>query len=179
MRVSLCCQDFNKRFEEIFKSLTIVNISDKDTITYILDSELKDMSLPKGKVFILSKTPNFEDAQKYILLGAMGYGNVLMSKTHILSSYQALKDGNMWIYPDFISAFMNLAQKNQGEKKKHLEQLTQREQEVALLLVDGMLYRDIADKLNITPRTVKAHVASIYQKLEVKDRLALALLFRD
>jgi DNA-binding NarL/FixJ family response regulator len=59
-----------------------------------------------------------------------------------------------------------------------LSELTSREKEVALLLKEGKTYKNIAQKLDITPRTVKAHAGHIYTKLNVKDRLALALLLK-
>ncbi|WP_202970465.1 LuxR C-terminal-related transcriptional regulator [Sulfurospirillum diekertiae] len=42
----------------------------------------------------------------------------------------------------------------------------------------GDSHKEIAEKLNITVRTVKAHATAIYSQLNIKDRLALALLVR-
>ena len=51
-------------------------------------------------------------------------------------------------------------------------------QKLSLLLKDGSTYKEVSSKLDITSRTVKAHAQSIYTKLYVKNRLALALLLR-
>ena len=57
-----------------------------------------------------------------------------------------------------------------------LKRLTQKEQEVALLLKKGLSNKEIALHVGITERTVKAHLSSIFEKTGAKDRLALALV---
>ncbi|HEX5670794.1 MAG TPA: LuxR C-terminal-related transcriptional regulator [Sulfuricurvum sp.] len=134
------------------------------------------------RVMILSMTPTFADAQRYLQLGAVGFGNAMMHKYHLHSAYQALEEGKVWLHPDFISLMISqIRDKNHAEEKSLtlLESLSKREQEVALMLGNGATHQNIADKLDITVRTVKAHASSIYQKLDVKDRLALSLLLHS
>ena len=50
------------------------------------------------------------------------------------------------------------------------ELISKREQEVLELLSKGFLYKEIADKLNITLSTVKRHLNHIYQKLQVQNK---------
>jgi two-component system nitrate/nitrite response regulator NarL len=57
--------------------------------------------------------------------------------------------------------------------------LTQRELEVARTVVSGASNKEIARQLGITERTVKSHVGAIFEKLQVRDRLQLAMLIRD
>lgn len=54
--------------------------------------------------------------------------------------------------------------------------LTAREQEVALLLFDGLTYQSIADQLFISMPTVKTHASNIYKKCKVKNRNELTKL---
>ena len=54
--------------------------------------------------------------------------------------------------------------------------LSARELEIAMLVVDGIRYRDIAQRLSISVRTVEVHVRSVFRKLDVRDRHALMLL---
>lgn len=53
--------------------------------------------------------------------------------------------------------------------------LTVREQEVAMAVAKGASNKEIARQLDITERTVKAHVGAILDKLKVRDRLQLSL----
>ena len=53
--------------------------------------------------------------------------------------------------------------------------LSQREQEVARFAAMGDSNAEIADRLSISERTVRAHLSAIFEKLQVSDRLMLAL----
>ncbi|MCX5172183.1 helix-turn-helix domain-containing protein [Streptomyces antibioticus] len=57
-----------------------------------------------------------------------------------------------------------------------LDQLTRREREVLLLLADGLGNRQLARELGIAERTVRAHLASVIQKLGVQSPLQAALV---
>lgn len=57
--------------------------------------------------------------------------------------------------------------------------LTQRQLEVATLVSKGASNKQIAQSLNITDRTVKAHLTTIFEKLDVPDRLHLALYIKN
>lgn len=57
-----------------------------------------------------------------------------------------------------------------------LAALTQREREVALCVARGESNKEIARKLDLAERTIKAHLTGIFEKLGVRDRLRLALL---
>ncbi len=65
---------------------------------------------------------------------------------------------------------MTLSQKQTGEKEKSHFNLTAREQEILKLLVQGLLYKEIGNKLDISPNTAKKHVLNIYSKLHVNSK---------
>lgn len=166
----------------------VPSIFEADSIILILDKAISDEDpvlcekLFRHRVMILSMTPSFFAAQKFLQLGAMGYGNAMMHEYHLQSAYQALCEGKVWLHPDFIGQMISqIRDKNDAEEKSlaYMGSLSKREQEVALMLGNGATHQEIADKLDITVRTVKAHATSIYQKLDVKDRLALSLLLHS
>jgi len=131
------------------------------------------------RVMVLSLVPDFDEAQKFLALGAMGYGNAMMHESHLHSVHQALEEGKIWLYPDFITLMITQMREQNATREKSravLDILSNREREVALMLGDGATHQEISDGLDITIRTVKAHATAIYQKLDVKDRLALSLL---
>ena len=53
--------------------------------------------------------------------------------------------------------------------------LTNREQEILMLIAQGKLNKEIADELNITERTVKNHISNMFKKLDVYDRTQAAV----
>jgi len=141
------------------------------------ETEIKDLF--GRRVMVFSMTPDFSEAQHFLQRGAMGYGNAMMHESHLHSAYQALEEGKVWLHPDFITLMISQIQDRNSSKEKSLavlEVLSPREREVALMLGDGATHQEIADTLEITVRTIKAHASAIYQKLSVKDRLALSLL---
>lgn len=141
--------------------------------------ELIPLLQKKGNsVLVLHRTPNIQTAKEVLSLGAKGYGNALMREHFIVSAVETLKDGMVWLHPEFTSQLIMQAPAVKKDISEFLEQLSDREKEVTLLLKDAYTYKVIAQKLDITPRTVKAHAHSIYTKLGVKDRLALALLLK-
>jgi NarL family two-component system response regulator LiaR len=64
-----------------------------------------------------------------------------------------------------------------SNRNRHVlhEELTNREQEILLLIAQGMSNQEIADELFITLKTVKTHVSNILAKLEVEDRTQAAI----
>jgi DNA-binding NarL/FixJ family response regulator len=65
-----------------------------------------------------------------------------------------------------------------SNKTVSLDELTKRECQVAKAVADGLSNREIAARLSISERTVKARLTSVFQKLNVRDRVQLALLLR-
>ena len=142
-------------------------------------SDVQKKSLFSLHVMVLSTTPTFEQAHLVLELGAKGYGNTMMHESYLLSACHAIMEGNIWLSPEYITL---LIQKLPSMPKKEinlLSYLSPREVEVAILLSQGNAHKEIAEKLNITVRTVKAHATAIYSRLNIKDRLALALLLHN
>lgn len=153
----------------------------EDSIAFVSDTVILDGydGYSKNKLMVLSRTPDFVQSQNFLQKGAMGYGNAMMHETYLLSSFQTLVEGNVWLHPPFLTQL--ILQVREGNNRKEvsshaLDVLSVREKEVALLLGDGKSHFEISVSLDITVRTVKAHATSIYSKLGVKDRLALSLI---
>ena len=140
---------------------------------------LKQLAENNNRVLMLDRVPDFATAKQLLRWGAKGYGNALMRGHFLVAAVETLQDGMVWLYPEFTTQL--ITQMDGGSESDHelyLEKLSDREREVALLLKEGDIYKTVGEKLNITPRTVKAHAQNIYAKLHVKDRLGLALLLK-
>jgi len=129
----------------------------------------------KNQVLVLHRTPNIETAKNVLSYGAKGYGNALMKSHFLISAIETIKENLIWLYPEFITLLVKEIPTTNRDIDIKLNSLTQREREVALLLSEALTYQNIAEKLQITSRTVKAHATQIYFKLGVKDKLGLAL----
>ncbi len=142
-------------------------------------TQIQKESLAGVPFMVLSTTPTFEQARFYLTMGAKGYGNTMMHESYLVSAFQSIYEGNMWLSPEYITQMIQDLPSMPKKETNPLATLSHREAEVATLLSQGDSHKEIAEKLQITVRTVKAHASAIYSRLNIKDRLALALLLRN
>ena len=83
-------------------------------------------------------------------------------------------DGNNYIQSDLIPLLNSkmIARDSDSEK---IKLLTKRELEILINLSSGMFNKEIGEKLNISERTVKNHISSVFKKIEVVDRTQAAV----
>jgi len=134
---------------------------------------------PKVKIMLFSNKPSFEQGYSLLKYGIKSYANTYMRSVHLKEAYLAVKSGKIWLYPEFIQ--LMISELATSKKDLHvkddsiLAKLSEREAQIALLLKDGLSNKEIALRTGITERTVKAHLSSIFEKTDTKDRLTLAL----
>ena len=87
----------------------------------------------------------------------------------IAESVRELHDGGSPMSANIARKLVNLFQDKSKEASPR-DVLTNRENEILLLLSKGLLYKEIADQLQITPGTVRQHIHKIYEKLHVQNR---------
>ncbi|MDH5552972.1 MAG: response regulator transcription factor [Nitrosomonas sp.] len=99
---------------------------------------------------------------------------------------KAIQGGELWIRRTLTHLMLDelvvvTEDKNRIEKAVNdlLTNLTKREYEIAMLIGQGESNKCIARQLDITERTVKAHLTEIFRKLDISDRLKLALIMKD
>ena len=130
---------------------------------------------------VLEKSPEILTGKMLISKGVKAYGNSMMLTHHYIQMIQAVIDGKIWTYPELTAALakgVSAPVINDDAKKLINNRLSPKEIEVVHLILEGLTNDAIAAKLEITPRTVKAHVGSIFSKLHVSDRISLVLLLK-
>lgn len=122
--------------------------------------------------------PTYEQAVRLLRLGYRAYGNRHMNRENFIQAIAAVRAGQVWLLPAILQR-MIAAFPQPEEKGFHqppfFDQLSVREREVAQWVSEGMANKEIAEKMQITVRTVKAHMTSILSKTGIRDRLELAL----
>ena len=91
---------------------------------------------------------------------------------------ETVKEGKIWTYPALTLKLTNIISISSDAKKLLKNRLSQKEEEVVYLILQGLTNNAIASKLSITTRTVKAHISSIFLKLHINDRVSLILLLK-
>jgi DNA-binding NarL/FixJ family response regulator len=133
----------------------------------------------RGKLVLLSPKPGQVEASKYIRAGAMGYCHVGSPANKFREVAVVLENEGFWMPKEMIQRITQVTRRF-GSKKFNPDQdpneLTHRERAVAELVGLGANNAEIARKLNMSERTVKSHLTSVFQQLKVRDRVHLALV---
>jgi DNA-binding NarL/FixJ family response regulator len=112
----------------------------------------------------------FDDADKIfasLCNGASGYILKNTPPEKILQAIREVAEGGSFFTPSVAKKVLhNFQQQPQGE----YVQLTEKEKEVLKFLVDGLSYKMIADKVNVSFHTIHTHLRNIYQKLHVNSK---------
>lgn len=136
--------------------------------------------IPHPSYVVLSDLPNDDEALAALALGARGYCNSHASAEVLQQIATVVMQGGLWVGQSVMQKLVALSAQASapaaGKDWKAL--LSQREREVAEILVVGASNKEIAARLAITERTVKSHISTIFEKLNVRDRLQLAVLIR-
>ena len=140
----------------------------------------KDLPVVSIPTVVLATIPSFEQALRLLQLGVRGYGNRHMHRENLSQAVTAVKEGQVWLPPDIINRMITAipANGNGHSKPSFPDTLSKREEEVVQLVVSGLSNKEIADKLFISVRTVKAHLTSVFSKTGFRDRLELAVKMR-
>ncbi len=149
--------------ENIIIINTSVNLEkEEETIEILLEN--------RNKILILESTPKLINAQNWLLLGVHGYGNSMMNDIYLKSAIQTINNGLTWLIPDITMEILSKLNSDSLNQKDVLNQLSKAEQQVAILLKDGLSNTKISEELKLSINTVKSHIKNIYLKLDVKDR---------
>lgn len=124
--------------------------------------------VPKTRIIILSQSNMEADVVQAIRLGAAGY--LLKSSTieQIVAAIRSVAEGGASLDPD-IANFILKSLQDRPPAQEPKRALSEREQEILQLLGEGLLKKQIADKLGISINTVAKHIVHIYEKLEVQN----------
>ena len=137
---------------------------------------LKELKARKSKVKVLVLTVHNETEylMKAVDIGINGYVLKDSESAELKKAIRAIMDGETYIQPSLIPA-LNAKRLERNEDEEKIDSLTRRELEVLKLLAIGMYNKEVAEKLEISERTVKNHVSNIFKKLEVTDRTQAAV----
>ncbi len=134
----------------------------------------------EAKIVVLANMPNHAESLHALSLGAMGYAHAYSASDGLKEIKTVISHGGLWLGQELLQRLIETSTKLTGNQPAYVDgllaQLTHREKEVAVEAAKGLSNKEIARILNITERTVKAHLASIFERLGAKDRLQLALM---
>lgn len=179
-----------------FPGITIYNASDFEQTIDVLeqtpsvDLVLLDINIPGGnstdmiaqiralrdeiKILIFSAYEEQHYAMRYIRAGANGYLNKNGEEEEIISAVSEVLSKGEYVSEELRDIIKELDKK----KVNPLEELSERELEIAKLLVDGVTNLEISNRLNIHMSTVSTYKMRIFKKLDIDNVVCLADIYR-
>lgn len=155
-----------------------LHMHDKLNLTAAIAAIVKHC--PFAKIVVLDNDPSHTQSLQALSAGAMGYAHAYSAPKLLTEVKAVISHGGIWLGQQLLQRLIETSTKLAGGSPEYvdnlLKQLTKREQQVALEAAKGQSNKEIARVLNITERTVKAHLAATFERLRVKDRLQLALM---
>jgi DNA-binding NarL/FixJ family response regulator len=146
------------------------------------DSVLQQLHLCSGQfVVVLADEPDDSIVSEALALGASGCCNTYAASEVLRQVALVVQNGGLWIGQEMLRRLVGGTSRILGarsveqRKNEWSSVLSDRETQVARLVASGASNREIAGKLSITERTVKAHLSAVFEKLGLRDRLQLTL----
>lgn len=148
---------------------------------------------PDARAVLLSSVPEPSEGLRALNDGARGYTHAFGVPALLQEVALVIEHGGLWVGPDLLQRLVGSTNAalaaQQAVSKAQLPQaapvtnagpnawtiLSAREAEVAKAVSAGRSNKEVAEKMFISERTVKAHLGAIFEKLGVRDRLQLVL----
>jgi len=125
---------------------------------------------PDTAILILTAYDDDEYVLGLLDAGAAGYLLKSARGRDLVGAIRAITSGESVLHPKIIAKLLKRATIAPAEEHKASELLSERESEVLKLVTSGMSNKEIAEKLFLSQRTVKAHLTSVFNKLTVASR---------
>lgn len=176
------------------------SLTGKDVVEWFKNNEadvlILDINMPKldgigvlkafrnrsfqQKTIILSGLSDPKIVQEMIALGANGFIEKGSASEHIIQAIKTVHRGEQYysdeIKDSLFDLYINESKTDEAIKSSASDEpLTEREVEVLKLITQELSTAEIADKLNITVKTIETHRRNLYKKLKVKNVVGLAI----
>jgi DNA-binding NarL/FixJ family response regulator len=131
----------------------------------------------KTKIIVVTAS---EDEGEYVQAIKYGASGIVLKQTAtelLIKSIRKVHEGEIWLDSRTKAAAMRefASSSDPGSREGKKPDLSNREREIVVWIAEGFKNKEIADKLFISEQTVKNHLHNIFRKLDVSDRLELAL----
>lgn len=148
----------------------------------LVDGTLQQVHLRLGQfVVVLADEPDDSIVSEALALGASGCCNTYAAPEVLRQAALVVQNGGLWIGQEMLRRLVGGTSRILGARSGAQQNnqwssvLSDRETQVSRLVATGASNSEIAEKLSITERTVKAHLSAAFEKLGVRDRLQLSL----
>ncbi|MGA2403339.1 MAG: response regulator transcription factor [Syntrophobacteraceae bacterium] len=132
-------------------------------------------AMPEMKILVLSTYDDERYINEAMSAGADGYLLKCVEIADLVKVIRSVHEGKKIVSPFLINLAMERDTADTEEPVVPIT-LTQREKDILKAIIHGQSNKEISDALFISIETVKSHIKSIYQKLQVRNRVEAALV---
>jgi LuxR family transcriptional regulator of csgAB operon len=156
--------------------LVLLDCKGRSVDSLLADIELcRQEKLPQALVALFNVNVDFGIEQESVLLGIKGFFYEHDPLKRLPRGVSAIFDGQLWASREVMSRCIMQNKQQKHPPKGDVAGLTPREVEILAMVAVGAKNEEIAEKLYISPHTVKTHIYNIFKKIDVPNRLQAAL----
>ncbi len=126
----------------------------------------------RQRVVILTMHIDREVIERAMKAGAVGYMTKDSTVKEVVMAVKLAANGDRILSPRLAEVMLQEAK----HPDEHVSLLSPREEELLQHIADGLATSEVAEKMYISQKTVKNHLASIYEKLKARDRTQAVLM---
>jgi two-component system invasion response regulator UvrY len=180
----------NLNFKVVFEADNGIDLQEKIKSQSLPDVVLMDINMPlmdgydatewlykhhpSVKVIALSMYDSEECIIRMLRRGAKGYLLKDTEPSELIKAIQETRD-NGYYYTPMVARQISLLINDKENEQKNASVLSEREMELLKYMASEMTYKEIADKMNLSPKTVENHREKICEKLQIKTRVGLVM----
>jgi DNA-binding NarL/FixJ family response regulator len=131
-------------------------------------------ALPETKILMLTVSETEADLVESVKAGARGYMLKGMGAEELVAAVRTVAAGGAIFTPSIAAKFLDEFKADLNKDTDNAS-LTSREMEVLALVANGASNKEIAQKLDVSEPTIKAHLRNILSKLHMKNRSQAAV----
>ena len=134
----------------------------------------------QARVLLLTGSTDTDQHRKAVLRGAMGVVVKAQAAEVLLKAIEKVHAGEVWIDRTVMASVLSQMSRGGAAEKVDPEAakiagLSDREREVITLICQGLQNKHIGERMAISEATVRHHLTSIFNKLEITNRLELVI----
>lgn len=169
-------EDFQQLKEQIATAAFDLAVVDANMPNGTLQQAIdyRDLKQPDLKILVFSSQDENVYAMRYLEMGAQGFMNKLSSKSTVHRAIATMLQKGKYLSEEMKENVIF----NSGSKRKPIENLSNRELEIASKLAEGQTITAIADTMHLHPSTVSTYKNRLFKKLNI-DSLAELIAILD
>lgn len=137
---------------------------------------------PLTRTLMLTVVDNEDEVRSALRKGARGYLLKGTSSSELVNAIRLIYKGQSYVSPSFAAQLIISRGEEESapsETSSHFPELSNREEQILMLILRGLGNRAIGDELGLSEKTVKGYVTTVMEKLHVRNRVEAAMMAAD